>query len=52
MVVQESVDSGGMVQCCFVGDGFVGKTCLARSLLRLELPSFYEATLFDNYAGK
>ena len=52
MVIQENMDSGGLVQCCLVGDGLVGKTCLARSLLKLDLPSVYEATLFDNYASK
>ena len=52
MVVQEIEDSVDIVQCCIVGDGLVGKTCLARSLLGLDLPAVYEATLFDNYASK
>ena len=44
-------DSEKVIQCCLVGDGLVGKSCLARSFLHMTQQSRYTATIFDNYIG-
>lgn len=40
------------IQCTVVGDGMVGKTCLAKTFTGESLDEKYVATIFDNYAGK
>ncbi|XP_069117251.1 cell division control protein 42 homolog [Argopecten irradians] len=39
------------VQCTLVGDGMVGKTCLARSFADRTFPVNYVATVMDKYSG-
>ncbi|KAK3591826.1 hypothetical protein CHS0354_007683 [Potamilus streckersoni] len=47
-----NVDSKhSVVICTLVGDGMVGKTSLALTLLKKMLPEKYVATVFDNYNG-
>ncbi|KAL3873241.1 hypothetical protein ACJMK2_036381 [Sinanodonta woodiana] len=40
-----------IVICTLVGDGMVGKTSLARILMKKMLPEKYVATVFDNFTG-
>lgn len=40
------------IQCTVVGDGMVGKTCLAKTFTGESIDEKYVATIFDNYAGK
>lgn len=40
------------VNCAIVGDGMVGKTCLALGFTTQSFPESYIATVFENYAGK
>ncbi|KAK3591820.1 hypothetical protein CHS0354_007676 [Potamilus streckersoni] len=44
-------DGTKVVQCCIVGDGMVGKTCLALNFVQHRFPKDYVATVFENYAG-
>ncbi|KAL5008446.1 hypothetical protein ScPMuIL_014027 [Solemya velum] len=40
------------VNCAIVGDGMVGKTCLALGFTTQSFPESYIATVFENYAGR
>ncbi|XP_033734166.1 cell division control protein 42 homolog [Pecten maximus] len=48
-MVMSVYESG--VQCTLVGDGMVGKTCLARSFADRTFPVNYVATVMDKYNG-
>ncbi|XP_069117252.1 cell division control protein 42 homolog [Argopecten irradians] len=48
-MVMSVYESG--VQCTLVGDGMVGKTCLARSFADRTFPVNYVATVMDKYSG-
>lgn len=40
-----------VVKCALVGDGMVGKTCLARKFSGLELPEQYISTVIEEFTG-
>lgn len=39
------------VSCAIVGDGMVGKTCLAKKFSGLEVTENYVATIMDIFSG-
>jgi GTPase SAR1 family protein len=39
------------VSCAIVGDGMVGKTCLAKQFSGLEVTENYVATIMDIFSG-
>jgi len=53
-MVVETAQPVRTVQCTVVGDGMVGKTCLALAFARTTAPGDedYVATVFENYAGR
>ena len=40
-----------VVSCTIVGDGMVGKTCLAKKFSRNEFSENYVATIMDTFNG-
>ncbi|XP_022332765.1 rho-related GTP-binding protein RhoJ-like [Crassostrea virginica] len=40
------------ISCTVIGDGMVGKTCLAEVFSGLTMPQEYVSTVFNNYAGR
>ncbi|KAK3593164.1 hypothetical protein CHS0354_039648 [Potamilus streckersoni] len=40
-----------IVQCCIVGDGMVGKTCLALNIMHQNYPKDYTATVLEHFSG-
>jgi GTPase SAR1 family protein len=39
------------VKCTILGDGMVGKTCLAKAFVGDQFPDRYVATVTGNYTG-
>lgn len=43
--------SRNIVSCIIVGDGMVGKTCLAKKFCGQEIADNYVATIMDTFTG-